>query len=167
MKRWYCVQTAPQGEAVAARHLERQGFEVWLPLCAKRRRHARRTEIVAAPLFPSYLFVAFDRNVERWRSINGTRGCRALVGAGDAPMPLPHGIVEALRSRCDAAGLIPTSYSLAKLAPGAAVRILAGPFAELLGRIEAAAENDRVSLLLDVLGRMVRVRLPITAVEAA
>lgn len=167
MKRWYCVQTVPQGESVALRNLERQGFEAWLPLCAKRRRHARRAEIVASPLFPSYLFVAFDRDVERWRSINGTFGCRALVGAGAAPMPLPQGIVEALRGRRDAAGLISVSDSLAKLTPGAVVRILAGPFAELIGRIEMAEENDRVSLLLEVLGRMVRVRIAVAAVEAA
>jgi transcription antitermination factor NusG len=53
------------------------------------------------------------------------------------------------------------------LTPGAVVRILAGPFAELIGRIEVAEENDRVSLLLDVLGRMVRVRIAVAAVEAA
>ena len=32
----------------------------YLPRYLKRRRHARRVDIVAAPLFPRYLFVAID-----------------------------------------------------------------------------------------------------------
>ena len=57
MRRWYVVHTQPQGESRAKANLERQGYEVYLPRCRKWRRHARRAEIVAAPLFPRYLFV--------------------------------------------------------------------------------------------------------------
>jgi len=58
--RWYVVQTHSQAEAKACGHLQRQGFEIYLPKYLKRRRHARRTETVIAPLFPRYLFVAVD-----------------------------------------------------------------------------------------------------------
>ena len=38
--RWYVVQTQANGEAKAAEHLRRQGYEIYLPRYLKRRRHA-------------------------------------------------------------------------------------------------------------------------------
>ena len=43
---WYVVQTHAIAEMKASMHLGRQGFEVYLPRFLKRRRHARRVEIV-------------------------------------------------------------------------------------------------------------------------
>ena len=77
--RWYVVQTQPHAESKAARHLCRQGFQIYLPRYLKRRRHARRTETVPAPLFPRYMFVAVDIAVQRWRSIQSTIGVSRLA----------------------------------------------------------------------------------------
>jgi transcriptional antiterminator RfaH len=52
MQRWYVVHTQSYQEARAELNLRRQGFEVWLPLSRRRRRHARRIDTVLAPLFP-------------------------------------------------------------------------------------------------------------------
>ncbi len=57
---WHVVQVHVHAEAKAQMHLARQGFETYLPRYLKRRRHARRTDTVAAPLYPSYLFVTFN-----------------------------------------------------------------------------------------------------------
>jgi transcriptional antiterminator RfaH len=54
------VQTHSHADAKASWHLPRQGFEIYLPKYLKKRRHARRTQIVIVPLFPRYLFVAVD-----------------------------------------------------------------------------------------------------------
>ena len=59
-QRWYVVQSQPNAELKAVAHLNRQGFATYLPRYLKRRRHARRVEIIAAPLFPRYLFVSID-----------------------------------------------------------------------------------------------------------
>ena len=67
-QRWYVVQSQPNAERKAVMHLERQGFTTYLPRYLKRRRHARRVEIVGAPLFPRYLFVGIDLTMQRWRS---------------------------------------------------------------------------------------------------
>ena len=63
--RWYVVQTHPHAEQKASLNLARQGYGVYLPRYLKRRRHARRVETVAAPLFPRYMFVAVDRAVQQ------------------------------------------------------------------------------------------------------
>lgn len=67
--RWYVVQTQVNGEARAAQNLMRQGFEIYLPRYLKRRRHARKIDLTAKPLFPRYMFVAVDVATQRWRSI--------------------------------------------------------------------------------------------------
>ncbi len=84
---WYVVQTHANAEVKAATHLGRQGFEVYLPRFLKRRRHARRVEIVPAALFPRYLFVA-DIASQRWRSIHSTIGVCRLLCNGDCQSAL-------------------------------------------------------------------------------
>jgi len=59
-RRWYVVHTQPNGEGRADLNLCRQGFATYLPRYARRRRHARRQEVVKRPLFPRYLFVGLD-----------------------------------------------------------------------------------------------------------
>jgi hypothetical protein len=59
-QRWYVVQTQPQSESRAELNLRRQGFTTYLPRYMRTRRHSRKVEMVARPLFPRYLFVGFD-----------------------------------------------------------------------------------------------------------
>ena len=105
MTQWYAVQTQPRGEDRAVAHLLRQGFDIYLPRYAKKRRHARRVETVAAPLFPGYLFIHFDLATTPWRSVDGTRGVIRIVRNGDQPAALPEGIIENLRQHEDDSGL--------------------------------------------------------------
>lgn len=86
---WYVVQTHARAERKAAFHLERQGFTVYLPQYLKRWRHARKTEMRRAPLFPRYLFVTMDMAQARWRAIRSTIGVSALVCNGERPAPVP------------------------------------------------------------------------------
>ena len=62
-RRWFVAQSHVHAESKAAMHLGRQGFEVYLPRYRKQRRHARRIDVVATPLFPRYPFVSIDLGV--------------------------------------------------------------------------------------------------------
>lgn len=161
---WYVVHTRPQAETTAARHLARQGFQIFLPLLSRRRRHARKVETVRRPLFPRYVFVALDLGGERWRPVRSTIGVADLVGNGEQPTPVPFGIVEALQSDCGADGVLRTEETYAR---GDRVRILAGTFADLEGTFECMTAAERVAVLLKLLGRSVRVSLPVEALERA
>jgi transcriptional antiterminator RfaH len=163
---WFVAHTHPQAEAKAVAHLNRQGFEIYFPRYLKRRRHARRIETVAAPLFPRYLFVAIDLNAQRWRSICSTVGVSRLVCNGDNPTPVPAGIVEAMKSREDATGFIKLDCR-PRFSAGDKVRVLDGAFTSCLGLFEGMAERERVAILLDLLGRKVRVVLDGDLVAAA
>jgi transcription antitermination factor NusG len=154
-RRWFAVNTQPHLENRALLNLRTQGFCAFLPRRQKTTKHARQFRTVAAPLFPGYLFVAFDLGRERWRAINGTFGVRSLVMAGERPQSVPSGVVEALLAMQDPSGII-TFASELKL--GQRVRMLAGPFAEMVGRLERLDDVGRVAVLLELLGSQVRVR---------
>lgn len=153
--RWYVVHTQPHAEDRAVDNLERQGFVTFCPRLAKTVRHARKLTRTRAALFPNYLFVNLDLARDRWRSVNGSRGVVRLLAQGDAPVPVPDGIVEQLQARIDAEGCIDW---LPDYVCGQAVRICDGPFADLVGHIEHLDGAGRVRVLLDLMGRAVSVR---------
>lgn len=167
MSNWYVVHTQPMAEQRALANLVRQGYEAYLPLYRRRRSHARRVELVQRPLFPRYLFVRFDPKVDHWRSILGTFGVSGLVRIGDVPIPVPSGIVEDLRANQAARSFDDEIAPARKLAVGERIRVLAGPFSDLVGKFQALADSERVIVLLEMLGREVRVRLPDRAVAVA
>jgi transcriptional antiterminator RfaH len=164
--RWYLVQTQVNGEAKAAQNLLRQGYDIYLPRYLKRRRHARKVDFTARPLFPRYMFVAVDMATQRWRSIQSTFGVSRLVTNGDDPAVVPEGVVHALKAREDEKGFVRIDDKPA-FAPGDKVRVLAGAFMDSAGLFSGLADHDRVSILLDMLGRKVRVLLDADMVAAA
>jgi len=163
---WYVIQTHVNAEAKAARNLVRQGFDIYLPRYLKRRSHARKIEKVAVPLFPRYMFVWIDVATQRWRSVQSTFGVSQLVLNGADPAPLAPQVVNCLRAREDGDGYVQLDQR-PKIALGAAVRVLTGVFAENLGLFDGMADHDRVAILLDLLGRKVRVILDADMVAVA
>src|SRR5262245_23431334 len=164
-ERWYVVLTQPNAENKAVVHLKRQGFATYLPRYLKRRRHARRVETVAAPLFPRYLFVTIDMAKQRWRSIYSTIGVSNLVSSGDTPTAVADEVIATLKRSEDDAGFV--KLELPRFRVGQNIRVISGIFTDCLGRSEVIADRDRVSILLDLLGRKVRVLVNSESVAAA
>lgn len=155
MQRWYVASTHPKAEAFAAAELKNQDFETYLPLKDERKIVRHKAVSVTSPLFPSYLFVCFDRTAQRWRSINGTRGVQRLIcsGLGDNPRPLPIGAVEDLQAR-QAAGEFGAREDRKRpiILAGQMLRILSGPFSDFEG-ICLLSKGQRVTVLISMLGR--------------
>jgi len=166
MRRWYVARTKARSETRAGVSLRRQGFEVYLPQYGRRRRHARRTDVVPSPLFPGYLFLRMDLSTSRWHSVNGTSGVRSLICHGRRPAAVPEGVVEELRARETADGLVPLR-SLVVLETGERLRIVDGPLHDCVGIYEKMTGGERVVLLLRLLGREVRVAVPLSATRFA
>jgi transcriptional antiterminator RfaH len=165
-QRWYVIQSQPNAETKAVAHLKHQGFETYLPQYLKRRRHARRVEIVSAPLFPRYLFVGIDMEMQRWRSIFSTVGVSRLVCHGDIPAVVSDQIIEVLRARHDAGGYVRMDQRPG-FQRGDKIRVLDGAFADCLGLYEGLKGSDLVAILLDLLGRKVRVMVDVDSVATA
>jgi transcriptional antiterminator RfaH len=163
---WYVVQTQINAELKAARNLLRQGFEIYLPRYMKRRSHARKIEKVPSPLFPRYMFVQVDLATQRWRSIQSTFGVSHLVLQGSGPARVAPEVINSLKAREDEGGYVRLDQR-PKFALGEKVRVLAGVFAENLGLFDGMADRERIAILLDLLGRKVRVSIEAGMVTAA
>jgi transcriptional antiterminator RfaH len=164
--RWYVVQTHINGEAKAASNLLRQGFRVYFPRYLKRRSHARKVDTVARPLFPRYLFVAIDLAAQGWRSIQSTIGVSHLVSWNGKPASINDDVVNALKQREDEGGFIRLERRL-RFSPGDTVRVLEGAFVDSVALVEGVNDRDRVAILLDFLGRKVRVFVGADLIAAA
>jgi len=164
--RWYVAQTHLHAEARAEAHLRRQGYPVYVPRYLRRRRHARRVDTVAAPLFPQYVFVEVNIAAQRWRSIQSTIGVSRLVCNGEYPAALDGRIIQGLRNREDARGFVQVERRMT-FKPGDPVLVREGAFASCLGLFEGVTDAERVTILLDLLGRKVRVALDLDFIEAA
>ena len=164
-QRWYVAQTQARRELLALDQLEAQTFRAFCPSVMRTIRHARKSRTVKSAFFPGYLFVALDLERDRWRSVNGTLGVSRLVTGGDgAPIAAPPGIVEGLLRYLDETGVCRFDRDLA---PGQAVRVIAGPLVETLGVLVRLDPRGRVQVLLEILGGRFHVTLPRSALAAA
>lgn len=162
---WYVAKTHPSAENKALFHLKRQGFETYLPRYLRRISHARRISWQPRPLFPTYLFVTTSTTQQRWRAINSTVGIAHVICDDRGPIPVPPGIVDDIRNSEDERGLILTGRRV-PFEKGAEVQIMAGAFADHIGRFECTTDDERVVILLDLMGRQVRAQVHMDAITA-
>ena len=160
-QRWYLVHTLPHCERRAQLHLGAQGFRTHFPTIQKTIRHARQLRTVRAPLFPRYIFLILDLGRDRWLSVQSTVGVSCLYSCEDRPVPVPEGIVETLIENTDEANL---ALFTSGLTTGQSVRILSGPFANFVGKLERLDAAGRIRVLLDMMGTAVPVALRRSAI---
>ena len=165
MTHWCAVQTHVKSEDKAEFHLRHQGYSVFLPKHLKRRKHARRIDWVSAPLFPRYLFVAIDPNTTPWCAIRSTVGVSSLICFGDVPAAVPADIITEIKARQDKKGLVKT-HAGCGFKKGDRVRIIDGPLNDLEGLFESPTDEERVTVLLSLMGREVKVHVPLETVYA-
>lgn len=158
MSRWYAVHCQPRMELWARANLWQRGLEVFLPQYRKRRRHARRSDWVKRPLFPGYLFVRADLAAGARRRVDSAPGVRTMVRFGEHTPAIPDAVIAEIRGREEEDGLIRLDRP-SEFRSGERLRIAAGAFAEQIGLFQCAGDDERVFLLLDLLGRQVRVRV--------
>lgn len=158
MKNWYLIHTKPRKEIVAEQNLQRQGYEVYLPRIQQpHRRRGRWVEVIDS-LFPRYLFVRLQFGYDNIYSIRYTTGVHKLVSFGEEPTMVPDQIIESIRYAADSnTGLHNPKGPLFK--PGDTVIIDKGPLAGLRAIFLAETGEERVNILLEMLGRQNRVTI--------
>jgi len=166
MTDWIVAHCHANAEVKAETHLKRQGFEVYLPKYKTTRRHARRVETVIRPLFPRYLFIEFDAASTHWRPIRSTVGVSHIITAGECPLVAPSWVIDELRGREDDAGLF-LEVAEDTLKKGDAIQITSGPFFDRKGVFDGLNDNQRVAVLLDIMGRQVKTLVPRKVIRRA
>ena len=168
IRHWFAIRTQPRKEELAKTHYERQGFEVFLPLIQKWRRHARRIEQVARPLFPGYLFLNLTEDECKLPAIYSTIGAVGPVRFGDYYPPVPEWVIYGIMSRIDEHGYV-TAYvrDKANFSPGDRVKVEWLNYSELEGIFQAKRGEDRALILLNILKRRVPAIVPLDCLKAA
>lgn len=153
---WAVVNAQPNRERLALENLQRQDFITYCPFVRRRRSHARRMSEVLRPLFPGYLFVRIGPDVRRWRPMLSTYGVRTLIRCGDELSLIDDAFIQALKAReLDGAIVRPPSpYQV-----GQQVRVAGGAFEGLVATIIEMHERDRLTVLMQLLNRPVKVRV--------
>ena len=164
MKCWYLIHSKPQQENLARENLERQGYEIYLPLALLRRRRRGRPYSEPGPMFPRYLFIHLGAGIDDWGPIRSTMGVSTLVRFGQAPARVPDDLIQALKGKEDANGIQVLPYNLLK--KGQKIRIAEGPFEGYEGLYEAQTGRDRVVILLKILEKQARLEIEQAKVEA-
>lgn len=155
MSYWYAIHTKARQEQVARENLQRQGFLTHLPLIKAARHRRGRWHGTVEPLFPGYLFVQIDLDTQNSAPIRSTRGVIGMVRFGNGPQPMPHGIMQALlNARLSEGDPIDPDTLFEE---GDRVTLVEGPMKGLTAIVQAKTGQDRVLILLDLLGRENRV----------
>lgn len=149
---WIVAVTKPNSEALAAEHLERQGFIHYCPKygnCIIRKGRLQPV-LQIKPLFPRYLFVEY---VAQWHRICGTRGISYVLMGTDKPQPVADRVIEDLKSR-EEDGL----YVMVKEEPfskGEKLLLRDGPLKDKFVIYEGMNGHDRVRVLASLFDRQV------------
>lgn len=152
MSHWYAIHTKARQEALAAEHLRRQTFEVYLPNIKQRHSYRGQWREKIEPLFPRYLFIRLDLGEENIAPIRSTRGVTKLVSFSGQPATVPDTFIDALIQTSDPdTGLLCPEKDLFEA--GATVTIMDGPLHGLEGIFKVHDGEQRSIILLELLGK--------------
>ena len=160
--RWYAIKCKPNREKEVERRLNDLSIEVFLPWIRVRRRRHGSPRWVLVPLFPGYLFTRLDLQ-QSGKSARYVPGVKDFLKFGSHVAEVSEAIIEQLRERCPdgVAQIDPLKFK-----PGQTVRIQEGPFAGVEAIFERTLkDNERVAVLLEILGRQTKLELPSEAIE--
>lgn len=151
---WYVIATKAREERKAKANLERQGYTTFFPTISLKKRRRGRWVTAVEPLFPGYLFVSLLLGADNPTPIRSTAGCVGLVRFGQVHVPVPSGLIAALRK-----GLVGAAEASLPFQRGDTVRLASGPFAGLNAVFDMPRGDDRAYVLLDLLGQQQRLNV--------
>lgn len=149
MKKWYLIKTKPRQEKIAVKNLENQKFHVYCPLAKINEKNV--------VLFPGYLFIQLDEQLQNWTPIRSTKGVLNFVKFGLNFAKIPDGVIDFIRANEKL-----TSEKLRNLdhfKPGERVRITDGVFKNCIAIFKSIKSDERVYLLINMLGQLQTVNI--------
>ena len=160
MDPWHAVWTRSRHERVVRDAVAALGLEVYLPTVVQWRRWKDRRKQVEFALFPGYCFARFDRG-HRLPVLKCT-GVVDIVGFDGKMAPVPDHEIDSIRTLI-ASRLV---FDPCPLIPeGALVRVVHGPLAGAVGRLERKGPRSALVLSIEILSRAVKVTVDAADIE--
>ena len=153
---WYVLRTEPMAEYIAAEELVRDGYEVFFPTVKALVHRAGHAD---APLFPSYLFVRCDREVDSWPVFQPSNRIAGWVNFEGEVHIVPDDVMAELTRRVDA---INDGEGLWKrFAPGDKVRVISATLDSVAEVVEGSkSAGGKAKVLLQFMGRVIQAQVP-------
>ena len=150
---WSILQFKPNAHKLAEHNLKLQKYKTFLPLEKVSRYKNQQLILLERPLFPGYMFVAFEKESIPWHKINCTYGVSKLLTINNRPYIAPHSLIDGIKARCDQNGVLLPQKHFSK---GDKVRLVSGPFDDFLATVESIDKNQRIWVLMDFMGKTAR-----------
>lgn len=160
MPAWLVARTMPNRESLVKSRLERLDTPSYFPrfvvTLSDRRTHRRRK--VVRPVFPCYLFVKSESKFYFLRDVDDLTSIVMVDGEPARSHKLDESIENMITTENNN-GFVEflEKTKPTKFFAGDRVRVLSGAFASLLGICAEVTLDQRFAVLLDMLGRKVRV----------
>jgi transcriptional antiterminator RfaH len=142
MKNWYLIKTKPRQEKKAKQNLENQGYVAFFPIAEINER--------LVILFPGYLFVRLNEKTQNFSPINSTKGVSYFVKFGLNFAKVPSSVIEFIKTNQHISA--DKLKNLDKLKPGDKVQISDGVFKNWVAIFKCYKPDERVILLMNLLG---------------
>ena len=143
MKHWYLVKTKSKQEDNAILNLENQNFHVYCP-------HALISNKNVA-LFPGYIFIQLDKDTQNWSPIRSTKGVLYFVRFGLSYAKIPDNIIEFIKT--NQLNTAEKLKNINKFKSGDKVQITDGVFKNCIAIFKSYKSDERVILLMNLLGQ--------------
>ena len=106
----------------------------------------------------------FDKTEIAWHKINNTYGVSRLVTFNSTLKSIPSIFIDNLMMRSDFSGkLLPER----KFRIGTQVKVTRGPFADFIANIEKYETDQRIWVLIDLMGRKTKIQIPLDTLQTS
>jgi transcriptional antiterminator NusG len=169
--RWYVVHTysghenkvaATLKQRVESEHLEEKILDVLVPVQDKIEIKGGKKATIKEKIFPGYILVKMVLDDTSWLAVRTTQGVTSFVGIGNKPTPISEKEVQTIvKFTMEEAPTYKQVFSVSD-----AVKIVDGPFAEFIGKIDNVdEEKGKVKVLVSIFGRETPVELDFLQIQ--
>jgi transcription antitermination factor NusG len=157
---WYACYTRSRHEKTVERLLRRNEIDCYHPTVVRESQWKDRRKLVHFPLFPGYVFGRFT--LDNVTQVLATHGVACIVSIRGYPTPIPASEIENVRLLSQVVaqtGVEPDRGAL--MHEGNWVRVAAGPFRGLEGRVVERRGRRRVLVGITAIGQGLEVDIGI------
>ena len=155
-KSWIVAKIKPNQDNLAISNLERQNFSIFQPKIRTISKLNNKFKDILKPIFPGYIFIAINLEEKNWHKINNTRGICNIIAFGNEIPLIHYKLIEELKHRFSLDNILKAADPFEV---GMNTEITIGPFAQLIGKIDEIDTDQRIWILLDILGNQTRVSI--------
>jgi transcriptional antiterminator RfaH len=161
---WHLIKTKTHAEELAQNSLRQHQITAYLPRLLTGK--AKSAELKAVPLFPGYLFFQLAPSSRYWSYVRWAPGVSYVLSDDYGPITLPENLIQEIAFREEQKRNITLLHSKRPFEPGERLEVVSGPFTGLEAVFERPlSANNRVQVLVQILGRLTRVSLESGAVK--